>query len=875
MFKKRTQKGQKRGAVAPPPTDDDDDDAAPEPIEAVQNSQYWRKRSKGLSAGALATREHSEKEAKDAPKEEPAAAPETIEGLMEKKYAGASGAASSRALHEALADFIARRTAATAEPPAPAPLSAEDALYVVPKLADAPSITHDAEAARGIGGGVAFGATGLAEVVGDDDAAEANRRRTARVVADLDRKRGGRAGLDASSPGNSAMRDQLQSATRIVIKAGTSTVSNDDGTPSLVRLGGIVEAIARLMRDNKQFVAAMHRSLRDHMNDLGDEKPTHYNSACAAAGQLALMSLYDTMFSTCDIEPSQFLVTQRDFNDEGCRANLKSSLSSIVGVGMLPIVNENDAVSGNSGYANVPAGCFSDNDGLAALVAQLFGAELLILLTDVDGLYDRPPSAHGAKIIREVHPASLSAVEFGPVSKAPRRHGGQGRRARALEMGVKGVVMASGTTQNVVGRLMGGEDLGPTSRRPSPASPADPPEARRAAQRCLQGLSGAERTAILEGVALALTARAPEILAANEADVAASSNVAPHLKQRLASAPRLATTAAGVAALAAMGDPLGKVYVRRELAPGLVLEKRSAALGVVLVIFEARPEALPQISALALRAGCALILKGGSEAKESNAALYRVIRDAVVAAAPARAKRALAAAVTLLPGRDAVARLLKATDESPAPLVDLVVPRGSNDLVKHVQKSTKVPVLGHADGVCHASPASRTATAVKVVVDAKTDYPAACNACETVLFHEACVGSGLAKAVLGARRQGRRASAGPGVAAGLVFTEADKPEKWEYGCLALRVDVVPDVAAAVAHVNAHSSGHTECVVARAPPSPTFLSLVDSADVFHNASTRFADGFRFGLGAELGIATGRIHARAHATKFCKSVAMAPR
>ena len=190
MFKKRTQKGKKRGAVAAPPTDDDDD-AAPEPIEAVQNSQYWRKRSKGLSAGALATREQSEKEAKDAPEEEPAAAPETIEGLMEKKYAGASGAASSRdALHEAaLADFIARRTAATAEPPAPAPLSAEDALYVVPKLADAPSITHDAEAAHGIGGGVAVGAPGRAEVVGADAAAAANRRRPARVVAGHDRQR--------------------------------------------------------------------------------------------------------------------------------------------------------------------------------------------------------------------------------------------------------------------------------------------------------------------------------------------------------------------------------------------------------------------------------------------------------------------------------------------------------------------------------------------------------------------------------------------------------------------------------------------------------------------------------------------------------------
>ena len=618
----------------------------------------------------------------------------------------------------------------------------------------------------------------------------------------------------------------------------------------------------------------MHRSLRDHMNDLGDEKPTHYNSACAAAGQLALMSLYDTMFSTCDIDPSQFLVTQRDFNDEGCRANLKSSLSSIVGVGMLPIVNENDAVSGNSGYANVPAGCFSDNDGLAALVAQLFGAELLILLTDVDGLYDRPPNDPAAKIIREVHPASLSAVQFGPVSKGGR--GGMeakvGAALRALEMGVKGVVMASGTTQNVVGRLMGGEDLGTyfsTSIARKASFDADPYEeasAARAAARCLQGLSGAERTAILEGVANALTARAPEILAANEADVAASSNVAPHLKQRLGlGAAKLATTAAGVAALAAMGDPLGKVYVRRELAPGLVLEKRSAALGVVLVIFEARPEALPQISALALRAGCALILKGGSEAKESNAALYRVIRDAVVAAAPARAKSALAAAVTLLPGRDAVAKLLKATDESPAPLVDLVVPRGSNDLVKHVQKSTKVPVLGHADGVCHVyvDASADAATAVKVVVDAKTDYPAACNACETVLFHEACVGSGLAKAVLDALvAKGVALFGGPAaVSRGLVFTKADKPEKWEYGCLALRVDVVPDVHAAVAHVNAHSSGHTECVVAEdAAVADAFLGLVDSADVFHNASTRFADGFRFGLGAELGIATGRIHAR---------------
>ena len=138
-----------------------------------------------------------------------------------------------------------------------------------------------------------------------------------------------------------------------------------------------------------------------------------------------------------------------------------------------------------------------------------------------------------------------------------------------------------------------------------------------------------------------------------------------------------------------MADPLAAVHVRRELSPGLVLEKRASALGVVLVIFEARPEALPQIAALALRAGCALILKGGSEARRSNRVLLDVVRDAVVRAAPDAHKRALHSAVSLLPDRNAVAKLLAAADESPAPLVDLVVPRGSNDLVKHVQRSTR------------------------------------------------------------------------------------------------------------------------------------------------------------------------------------------
>jgi len=682
-------------------------------------------------------------------------------------------------------------------------------------------------------------------------------------------------------------RAALAGCGTVVVKAGTSTVSNPDGSPSLVRLSGIVETVARLMQRGVRVIlvssgavgcgrgrlrrqAALHRSLRETIACQGVGEG--YSSASAAAGQLALMTLYATLFGTLEVEPSQFLVTQRDFGDGGCREHLKTSLEAILAVGMVPIVNENDAVSGNTGW-DVADGTFSDNDGLAALVASLVGADLLVLLTDVEGLYDRPPAAPGARLVREVHPATLGAIAYGGKSATGR--GGMEAKVkaalRALDFGVKHVVMASGGP-NVLSRIVGGEDIGTYFSRdvPRKASLEENPLERvaleaRAAARALGGLTGAERSAILKAVGAALRSSSAEILEANRADVAASGDVAPHLRQRLGLSPaKLETVARGCEALAAMADPVGRLLEKRELSDGLVLEKRRAPLGVVMVIFEARPEALPQIAALALRGGCAVVMKGGREAKLSNAALHRVVRDAVVAAAPERARGALRAAVGLLPDRDAVARLLEACDAAEAPLVDLVVPRGSNELVRSIQRATRVPVLGHADGVCHVyvDASADAAKAAKICVDAKCDYPAACNACETVLLHEATLASGVAEKVLAAlKAKGVEVFGGPkAVEAGLVFTAAEKL-KTEYGRLALCVEVVADADAAVEHINRYSSGHTECVVAEdAAVAEAFLKNVDSADVFHNASTRFADGFRFGLGAELGIATGRIHAR---------------
>ena len=264
------------------------------------------------------------------------------------------------------------------------------------------------------------------------------------------------------------MRTHLKASKFVVVKAGTSTVSHDDGTPSLPRLGAIVEAVSQLMRQGTKVIlvssgavgcgrsvlrkqAALHRTLRDHMKNQEMNEGAGYSAAAAAAGQLALMSLYETLFATQEIEPSQFLVTRRDFVDEACRKNLQHSIQAIMDVGMVPIINENDAVSGNAGYSEVPDGCFSDNDGLAALVAKLVGADCLIMLTDVEGLYDRPPSEAGARLVREVHPASLKDWKFGGISKGGR--GGMEAKVNAalgaLEVGIKSVVLASGSEPDV------------------------------------------------------------------------------------------------------------------------------------------------------------------------------------------------------------------------------------------------------------------------------------------------------------------------------------------------------------------------------------------------------------------------------------------
>jgi glutamate-5-semialdehyde dehydrogenase len=360
-----------------------------------------------------------------------------------------------------------------------------------------------------------------------------------------------------------------------------------------------------------------------------------------------------------------------------------------------------------------------------------------------------------------------------------------------------------------------------------------------------------------------LLAHRDTILAANAQDSAAAEPLVDAGKMSPATFARLRTGEKGLAEMAArirevaaLPDPLNRLLSTTELDTGLTLRKVSCPLGVIGIIFESRPDVIPQIASLALKSGNAVLLKGGKEARNTNEALFAAWQDAM-----RQFSEIPEASVALLHTHEDVNTLLKLQGG-----VDLIVPRGGKQLVQYVTEHSLVPVLGHGDGICHVyvDRAADTSKALAVCFDAKVQYPSACNAAETLLVHRDIAPAFLPEMIP------RYVAAGVEVR-GCERTLAIVPqhvapateEDWatEYSDLIISVKVVDSADEAIDHINRYGSKHTESIITEdAALAERFMNEVDAAGVYHNASTRFADGYRYGLGSEVGISTGKIHAR---------------
>ncbi|MGF1535244.1 MAG: glutamate-5-semialdehyde dehydrogenase [Elainellaceae cyanobacterium] len=372
----------------------------------------------------------------------------------------------------------------------------------------------------------------------------------------------------------------------------------------------------------------------------------------------------------------------------------------------------------------------------------------------------------------------------------------------------------------------------------------------RQAAQTLATLSTQQKNDAIEAIAQALARHADQITQANAADLdaALADGLAKPLYSRLKlDGEKLTGAIAGVRNVGRLADPIGQVQIHRELDAGLVLTRVSCPLGVVGVIFESRPDAVMQISSLAIKSGNGVILKGGREAVRSCQAIVAAIRDGLSATAvPPEV-------VQLLTTREETLGMLALDQE-----IDLIIPRGSNAFVRFVQENTAIPVLGHAEGICHLylDRAAAPDKAIAIALDAKVGYPSACNAIETLLVHEA-IAPTLLPQVAAALQEKGVALRGDAAAQAIVVMDAAGEQDWstEYSDLMLSIRVVPDVDGAIHHINRYGSRHTEAIVTEDDAvARQFLSRVNAAGVFRNCSTRFADGFRYGFGAEVGIST---------------------
>jgi glutamate-5-semialdehyde dehydrogenase len=386
----------------------------------------------------------------------------------------------------------------------------------------------------------------------------------------------------------------------------------------------------------------------------------------------------------------------------------------------------------------------------------------------------------------------------------------------------------------------------------------------RDAARLLARTSAQNRNQILLSAADLIEKRADEILEANQTDCQLLDREITAGKASSALAKRLKTSPIGIKEMAKqirdvarLEDPVGRVIATTELDDDLILRRVSCPLGLIAVIFESRPDAIPQVGSLAIKTGNGLVLKGGAEARLTNRVLVSIWREALAAQ-----NTSLAEAICSLEDRAEVMQVLDMDRD-----IDLVIPRGSTEFVNFVFQHSRIPVLGHGSGICHiyVDSSADLNMAKDVIVDAKVQYPAACNSVEKILVHQGIAEEFLPTLVAALQAAGVEVRGCPQtihLAPNQNVIPATE-EDWhtEYGDLNITIKIIANIDDAITHINHYGSRHTESILTQdQSAAERFMDEVDAASVFHNASTRFADGYRYGLGAEVGISNSKLHAR---------------
>lgn len=682
-------------------------------------------------------------------------------------------------------------------------------------------------------------------------------------------------------------RSELKaSANRVVVKVGTAVLTHEDGLLSVPRISSIVEQIAHLKAQGRETLLVSSGSIAFGRKRIRDElhKPNSPNTgrtrpyagmsrAAAAVGQGSLLSFYECLFQQYDCKVAQVLATKADFNNEHNRQQLRDTIQDLLDMNIIPIINTNDVVeatvpsrmtNGVLDYklADMDDIFVEDNDSLAALLAVELESDLLIMLTNIDGVYTGPPGKKDSKFLSTFtsHMGANGDIEFG--SKSNSGLGGMQSKVRSslwtLKKGTS-VVVCDGGRGDIIRRVIDGEKVGTFfTESPEDIDSAKLADLARSGSQELAKLGAEKRSKMIRDIASALEANKSAIIKENERDLvkAQAEGIEDVLLARLKlTDEKLTSLSLGLNQIAEKSlNQIDRTLKLTKVSDTLTLRQVTCPIGVLLVIFESRPDCLPQISALSLATANGLLLKGGKEAQFSNACLFRVIHDVLQS-------YGCQDAIQLIDSRERVNEVINSGGQ-----IDLIIPRGSNNLVRSIQELAKsTPVLGHAEGICHVfiDQYADPEAAIKIVVDSKCDYPSACNAMETLLVHRAILKTKLFDSLRCAlQTAGVKLNFGSRLSKELVDGRSSPPSyRHEYGCLECTVEVVDSVKEAIDHINEFSSRHTDTIVTEHNESAKeFQKHVDSSSVLVNCSTRFADGFRYGLGAEVGISTSKIHAR---------------